>query len=345
MRAVQLAGHGGYDKLHYRTDVQTPRPSRGDVLIRVSAAAVNNTDINLRSGWYSEHQNSDSTSGISVPTTGIWKGSDVLRFPRIQGADVCGYIVGVGDGVSPDRIGERVIIDPILRSPPGYFGSDRDGGFAEYTTAPSANARRVVSNLTDVELASFPCSYSTAVNLLTRAGVERGDRVLVTGASGGVGSAVVQLAKLRGAYVIAVASEAKAARITAVGADVVHSRTADLATAVGKDCVDVVIDLVGGTTWPVLLDVLRHGGRYACSGAIAGPIVELDLRVLYFKDLSLLGCTNFEPNVFDELVDNIEQSTLTPLIASVFSMRDIANAQKAFVAKDHVGKIVLDLNL
>jgi NADPH:quinone reductase-like Zn-dependent oxidoreductase len=117
------------------------------------------------------------------------------------------------------------------------------------------------------------------------------ERVLVTGASGGVGSAAVQLAKRRGAHVIAVASITKADDLYAIGADQVIDRNADLATAAGRDGVDVVIDLVAGDAWPSLLDVLRRGGRYATAGAIAGPMVELDVRTLYLKDLTFIGCT------------------------------------------------------
>jgi NADPH:quinone reductase-like Zn-dependent oxidoreductase len=199
----------------------------------------------------------------------------------------------------------------------------------------------VRSALSDAELASFPCAYSTAENLVDRAGVKAGERVLVTGASGGVGSAAVQLARRRGAHVIAVAGVDKHAAVRALGAAECLARDADLAHALGIESVDVVIDLVGGAQWPVLLDVLKRGGRYATSGAIAGPVVALDLRTLYLKDLTLVGCTFQDDRIFDNLVGYIERGEIAPVVAQSFALRDIAQAQAAFGAKDFVGKIVL----
>ena len=154
-------------------------------------------------------------------------GGRPITFPRIQGADVCGRIVAVGRNVDAGRIGERVITDNWIRDPDdplnkdktGYFGSECDGGFAEYTIIPASNALAIESEFSDAELATFSCSYSTAEGMLTRAEVGARDTVLVPGASGGVGSALVQLAKLRGARVIALASEAKHADVAALGAD------------------------------------------------------------------------------------------------------------------------------
>jgi NADPH:quinone reductase-like Zn-dependent oxidoreductase len=155
MRAVYLIGQGGFDQLHYREDVPVPLPRPGEVLIRVSAAGVNNTDINFRSNWYAR----DDHQGVGSDTlAGQWKGSEKLAFPRIQGADVCGSIVATGERVDQTRSGERVIVDPVFRHPDAYFGADWNGGFAEYTTVPAANAHKVVCGLTDAELASFPCS-------------------------------------------------------------------------------------------------------------------------------------------------------------------------------------------
>ena len=202
MRGVWLTGHGGLDNLQYRDDIPVPEPGPGDVLIRVGAAGVNNTDINTRVGWYSK-RHAAGQSGVADDAS--WAGT-ALALPRIQGNDLCGTIVGVGAGVDAARVGERVIVEPCLREaggqpldPPWYLGSECDGGFAEYVAVAARHAHRIDSPLTDVELASFPCSYSTAENLLRRARVAAGERVLVTGASGGVGSAAVQLARLRGA--------------------------------------------------------------------------------------------------------------------------------------------------
>jgi len=339
MSGVVLTGHGGPECLEWRDDLPRPVPGKGDVVIRVAAAGVNNTDINTRTGWYSK--------GDADAADAAWTGTP-LQFPRIQGADVCGTITEVGDGVDPARIGERVLIEPSLQEADGrmletpwYFGSECDGGFAEYTRVAARHARRIDSALSDAELASFPCSYSTAENLLTRAGVTDSDTVLVTGASGGVGSAAVQLARARGARVIALTSPAKMQALEALGADLVHDRGADLVKTLGANSVDVVVDLVAGPSWPALLEILRPKGRYAVSGAIGGPIVELDVRTLYLKDLSFFGCTVLEPEVFGTLIRRIEAGEIKPLVARTFPLREIAAAQAAFQAKRHIGKIVL----
>lgn len=339
MQAVLLTGHGGPEVLSYRHDVPVPQIGDHDVLVRVSAAGVNNTDLNTRTGWYSKGENDADDAG--------W-GGNALSLPRIQGADVCGRIVAVGAAVPSDRMGERVIIEPCLtyvngaaQSPKWYFGSECDGGFAQYTRVDARHAYAVRSDLSDIELASFPCSYSTAENMLTRAAVGPKDTVLVTGASGGVGSAAIQLAKARGARVIAVTSAGKASQLMAIGADQTIDRNDDLIAALGKNSVDVVVDLVAGPTWPSLLEVLRPHGRYAVSGAIAGAFVDLDVRTLYLKDLSFFGCTILEPQVFENLVARIENNQIKPLVAATFPLSDIAKAQQAFSEKSHVGKIVL----
>ena len=339
MSGVVLTGHGGPEQLDWRDDLPVPTPGARDVVVRVSAAGVNNTDINTRTAWYSkgDAENDDAS----------WSGK-ALTFPRIQGADVCGHIVAVGDQVDSGRVGERVLIEPCIREADGeiletpwYFGSECDGGFAEYTRVAARHAYPVESNLSDLELASFPCSYSTAENMLTRAAVKSGETVLVTGASGGVGSAAVQLASARGAKVVAVTSASKADKLKALGADQTLDRDADYLSALGAGQVDAVVDLVAGPKWPSLLDVLRPGGRYAVAGAIAGPIVELDVRTLYLKDLSFFGCTVLEPEVFGNLVERIERGDIAPLVAETYPLRDIGSAQEAFDEKGHIGKIVM----
>jgi NADPH:quinone reductase-like Zn-dependent oxidoreductase len=341
MRGVWLTGHGDMDMLDIRQDIAVPVPGPQDVLVRVAAAGVNNTDINTRTAWYSKKQGAKEDAG--------WSGQP-LTFPRIQGIDVCGHVVAVGRAVSADRIGERVLIEPCLREangkkrePPWFLGSECDGGFAEYTVVAARHAYKIDSDLSDIDLASFPCSYSTAENMLTRANLKSGERVLVTGASGGVGSAAVQLAKARGAYVWAITTPAKSDALRDLGADETISREADLLAAPGANQVDVVIDLVAGDMWPQYLDVLRPGGRYAVAGAIAGPLVTMDVRTLYLKDLSLLGCTVLAPGVFKHLIEHIEQGGLKPVVARSFALEEIRDAQTVFMKKRHVGKIVLKL--
>lgn len=349
MRAVMLRGHGGLEQLEYRDDVPVPRPAAGEVLVRIGAAAVNNTDINTRIGWYSKAVSGATASGAPQAQSGdsAW-GGGAVQFPRIQGADGCGHIVAVGSDVDPARVGERVLIDPLLRAAapsarPEYFGSDRDGAFAEFTTVPAANACPVSCALSDVQLASFPCSYAAAENMLARTGLAAGQTVLITGASGGVGSAAVQLAHRRDAHVVALASSAKGAAVCALGAARVLPRDADLPAELGRESVDVVIDVVGGGQFPQLLEVLRRGGRYAAAGAIAGPLVELDLRTLYLKDLRLAGCTAYEPSLFRDLIGYIERGEIRPVVSATHALRDIAAAQSEFLRKSHTGKIVLTL--
>ena len=343
MRAMSLTAHGGPEALIYRTDIPVPVPGRSEVLIKVGAAGINNTDINTRIGWYSK--------GDGDAEDASW-GGQALSFPRIQGADICGEIVGVGEGADSGLIGKKVLVEPCLREAngetlpsPWYIGSECDGGFADYVTVATRHAYPVETTLSDAELASFPCSYSTAENMLTRAKVTENDTLLITGASGGVGSAAIQLAKVRGARVIAVAGDSKQQSVLDVGADQALVRGASLETALGENGVDVVVDLVGGADWPDLLTILRPFGRYAVSGAIAGPIVELDLRTLYLKDQQLLGCTVLDDGVFSRLVGLIEQGDIKPLLARSFALESLAEAQAFFLDKQFTGKLVIDMAL
>lgn len=345
MHAVVLTAHGGLDTLEYRTDVAVPSPAEGEVLIRVRAAAVNNTDVNTRIGWYSKSVRGDTGSaaaegyGGASDADGGWSGA--LTFPRIQGADCCGEIVAVGPGVDAARIGERVLVRPMYH-PAGAddphalatFGSERDGAFAQYATAEAQQALRIESALCDVELASFPCAFSTAEGMIQRAELGA-ERVLITGASGGVGSAAVQLAKRRGAHVTALTSPAKAADLIALGADATLGRDDPFPT----EAFDVALDLVGGPRWPELLGALATGGRYVTSGAIAGPIVELDLRTLYLHDLTLIGSTRQPASVFADLVRYIEAGEIRPVVAETHPLSALREAQEAFLKKSFIGKI------
>lgn len=352
MRAMVTMGHGGLDQMVLHRDWPKPEPAPGEVLLRVLACGLNNTDVNTRSGWYSKAVSEATTGGAydevddADPT---WGGAPIT-FPRIQGADVCGEIIAVGEGVDPARVGERVITDGWLRDPAepenmdktGYYGSERNGGYAEYTTTPAVNALAVKSELTDAELATFSCSYSTAEGMLTRANVVASDTVLVPGASGGVGGALVQLAKRRGARVIAMASEAKHADVAALGPDLLLPRAPDdLRNALGDARITVVADVVGGDYWPNLIDILERGGRYVCSGAIAGPMVDLDLRTFYLRDLSFFGSTIIDLAVMPALVRYIEAGEIKPVLAATYPLEDLRDAQAAFIEKKHTGNIVV----
>lgn len=351
MQAVLLTGHGGFDKLDIRDDVAVPSPSADQVLIKVLGAGVNNTDINTRIGWYSKNVTEDTNAGgdsgfaSDNDDDGSWAGEQ-LNFPRVQGGDCCGVIVAVGESVDKSRVGERVIVRTVKATggPNDVLmqctGSEVDGAFAEYMVTESKHALAANCDWTDVELASLPCAYSTAEGMLHRANVGA-ENVLITGASGGVGSAAIQLAKRRGATVIAITSTAKFDEVLAIGADQVLDRDDDLVAALGQNNVDVVVDLVAGPNWPPLLDVLKRGGRYVTSGAIAGPMVELDVRTLYLKDLSLLGST-FQPDViFENLVKYVEAGDIKPLVAKTYPLVEIVSAQQDFLEKKYTGKLVL----
>jgi NADPH:quinone reductase-like Zn-dependent oxidoreductase len=166
-------------------------------------------------------------------------------------------------------------------------------------------------------------------------------RVLVAGASGGVGSAAVQLAKRRGAHVIGITTTAKMADVRAAGADEVIDRATNPVQTLGKAAVDVVVDNVAGAGFGAMLDVLRRGGKYVSSGAISGPLVELDMRVFYLKDLTLIGCTGWDEPVFPNLISYIESDDIRPLLARTYPLEKIAAAQQEFLKKSHVGNFVL----
>jgi NADPH:quinone reductase-like Zn-dependent oxidoreductase len=226
------------------------------------------------------------------------------------------------------------------------IGSERDGGFAEYVAVPAENAHAIESPLSDAELATFSTAYVTALRMLNRARVSAGETVLVTGASGGVGSGLVQLARLRGARVIALVGSGKEDQARALGTELVITRdTRNLPAAVAKAAggrpIDVVADVVGGDMFADLLNVLRPMGRYVTAGAIAGPVVRLDLRTLYLKQLELIGSTMGTHEEFASLVEQIASGRIKPLLARTYPLSDIRQAQRDFMNKNFFGKLVL----
>jgi len=349
MKAVVTTGTGGYDKLDYRA-VPIPEPGPGEVLLKVLAAGMNNTEINTRLGWYSSSvtggtEQASTTGRDSAIEDGGW--NEKTHFPLIQGTDCCGKVIARGDDVARPDIGERVLVRACMRLH-GFesleniwMASDFDGAFAQYVKAPASEVFEVDCDWTDIELATIPCAYGTAENMVQRAKVGARDRVLVTGASGGVGSAVVQLARRRGAQVTAVVGPSKIDAARRLGADRVIPRGSNLCAELGESSIDVVIDNVAGDGLGQLLKVLARGGRYASSGAIAGPIVTMDMRDFYLKDLTLIGCTAWDEPVFPSLIGYIERGEIRPLVAKSFALKDIAAAQQEFMQKTHFGKFVL----
>lgn len=351
MKAIVTTGQGGYEQLVWR-DVPVPVPGPGEVLLQVLAAGVNNTDINTRLGWYSASVTTDTHASaqaqeaqVQAKADGGW--SAPTPFPLIQGTDCCGRVVAAADGVDRSLIGQRVLVRPCIRShgfgsfDTIWMGSDFDGAFAQFVKLPANEVFAVRSDWSDVELASMPCAYGTAENMLQRARLLAGERVLVTGASGGVGSAVVQLARMRGARVTAIAGHDKKDRVLALGADRILERDADVLASLGRQAVDLVVDNVAGPGFGAMLSVLRRGGRYVSSGAIAGPVVTLDMRRLYLNDITLIGSTAWDEAVFPSLIEAIERDAIRPLVARTYALAQIAQAQAAFIEKKHVGNFVL----
>jgi NADPH:quinone reductase-like Zn-dependent oxidoreductase len=351
MMAVVTTGNGGYDKLDYRA-VPMPVAGPNEVVLRVLAAGVNNTDINARLGWYSSSVTADTDAASETQEAkadekadGGWNGA--TPFPLIQGTDCCGLVAQLGEGVSTELLGKRVLVRACMRPNGGdvsdtiWMASNFDGAFAQYVKVPASEVFAVSCDWTDEELATIPCSYATSENMLHRAGVGAGDVVLVTGASGGVGSATVQLAKRRGASVVGITSSGKMDQLRALGADVLIERNADLVARLGESSVNVVVDNVAGPNFGKMLKVLKPGGRYVSSGAIAGPVVSLDMRDMYLKDITLIGCTAWDAPVFANLVSYIENGEIRPLVAKVFPLEQIAQAQQEFMGKGHFGNFVL----
>lgn len=344
MTAAMLIGFGGPEALVVRSDVPVPQPGEDEVLVEVAAAGVNNTDIWTREGAYGTPGDPNAVAG--------WKGVD-LDFPRIQGADIAGRIVAVGSSVGPARLGERVIVDPgIFELDHGeselveVIGSERDGGFAEYTVVPASHAHDVTdSPLDDTQLACLPIAYGTAMGMLERADLQVGERILVTGASGALGSALVQLAVARGAIVTGLTSRRHVDSVLEIGAHdtlVRDDRVSweRLSQSAGSGF-DVIADVVGGDVFETTLPTLRTGGRLVTAGAIAGPVVKLDLRLLYLRQRRLIGSTMHSPDHFRRLVRLAREGSVTPRVAATYPLTEIHQAQARFGAKDYVGRLVI----
>jgi NADPH:quinone reductase-like Zn-dependent oxidoreductase len=354
MQAMVTVGQGGYEQLVYR-EVPLPVLQAGEVLLQVLAAGINNTDINTRLGWYGTAAPSDADADAdagAVAGLAGWNGA--TPFPLIQGADCCGRVVALAPDVSdanPRRqgltLGQRVLVRSCMRVAgfasldTRWLGTDFDGAFAAYVKAPASEVFAIHSDWSDVALASLPCAWGTAENMLHRARVAASEQVWITGASGGVGSAAVQLAKRRGAHVTALTSRDKRDAVSALGADRVLCREDGALAWQGLPNADVVVDNVAGPGFGALLNALRRGGRYVSSGAIAGADVALDMRDFYLKDITLIGCTAWDEPVFANLIGYVERNEIRPLVAASFALKDMALAQQAFLEKRHTGNLVV----
>lgn len=336
MTAAVTVRHGGPEVIEIRSDWPVPEVGAADVRVRVTAAALNNTDIWSREGAYGTAEDPDAIAG--------WKGVP-LEFPRIQGIDVAGVVESVGAEVDPAWNGRRVLVDPAVRYagdfPIEVMGSEADGGFAEYHVCPAHRVHDVSgSPLSDAQLACLPTAYGTALGMINRAGCSAGERVLVTGSSGGVGGAAIQLLTDRGCHVVARTSPSKVEAVEGSGASEISVRGVDALSEM--DEVDAVIDVVGGDEFGELVDRLRDGGRLATAGAIAGPLVTLDLRRLYLRQRRLIGSTMHTPRDFAELARIATAGGIRPHVAEVFPLAELGAAQQRFERKDFFGKLVVE---
>ncbi len=335
MTAAVTVAHGGPDRIEIRSDWPVPDLMSGRALVKVTAAAVNNTDIWSREGAYGTATDPDAIAG--------WRGVP-LDFPIIQGIDIAGVVVAVGDDVDRKWVGRRVIVDPAVDYEGGYptriVGSETDGGFAQFHACAERQLHDVTSSpLTDPQLSCLPTAYGTALGMINRADCAGGERVLVTGASGGVGMAALQLLLARGCDVVARTSESKRDLIAGLGVAEVSARGVDDVSLLRH--VDAVVDVVGGDEFGLLIDRLRDGGRLVTAGAIAGPVVPFDIRRLYLHQRTLIGSTMHTPADFAELAEIAVAGSVEPLVAATFALDRIADAQARFIAKDFVGKLVV----
>ncbi|MEV6780943.1 zinc-binding dehydrogenase [Streptomyces sp. NPDC051098] len=341
MRAVRITAHGGPEVLEL-TEIAVPDPQGREVLVRVSAVALNNTDLWTREGAYGRPGAPKTQSG--------WRGS--IDFPRIQGADVAGHVVAVGTGVEASLVGRRVVVDPAIydaegpdANPVGLMGSERDGGYAEYVTAPVERVHDVTeSPLTDDQLATLPTAYGTALGMIERGRLHKGETALVSGASGGVGLALVQIARARGARVLAITSGPKIDAVREAGAHEVIDRAGDIAGQIRTHApqgVDVALDVVAGELVTEGLPLLREGGRWVIAGALGGYDVTFDVRRLYLHNAQVIGSAMHTPAHFDLLMDLARRGEVQPVIAATFRLDQAAQAQEELSRRGHVGKIVM----
>lgn len=359
MAAMVLTGHGDVDKLVYRDDLPVPTPGPGEVLVRVTATAKNNTDRKAREGLYPTKEKGDVTSFAMG-------GEPTLTFPRIQGADIAGRVVAVGKGVDSARIGERGLLDfnlyPDARRDinltPDYYGHGADGGFAEYVALPSDQFHHVPNpELRDAELAALGmCSYQTAYHMMTSARVASGERVLVSGASGGVGTALIQLCRIVGAIPYAVSQPEKAEALLALGAEAVINRgdldsfVERVLAATGGAPIDAVMDLVGGEMTDRFIDTMigdmtarTSYPRLSIAGASGGNVSEIMWTRIYLYQVQIFGVSHGTREEAEQLIAWIREGRLKPVLHGAFPLSELHAAERYFVNRgsNFLGKIVI----
>lgn len=341
MKAVRFHEHGGPEVLRYE-DVPEPTPRPTEVKLKVKAVALNHLDVWLRKGL----------PGVKVP------------LPKIGGCDIAGEVVALGSACARVKVGERIMVSPgwtcgqcaaclrgednLCRSYQIIGGYGVDGGCADFVCVPEVNCIPIPERLDDAAAAAVPLTFLTAWNMLIRqARVKSGEDVLVMGAGSGVGTAAIQIAKLFGARVIAVAStEDKLAKAAALGADAgINSATQDLGQELrrltGKRGADVVFEHVGGATWEKLIPNIAPGGRLVTCGATAGYEARVDIRYLFSKSIALLGAFMGCKADLLEVVRHVAQGRLRPVVDRTLPLAACGQAHRLIEDRAVFGKIVL----
>jgi len=334
VRAAVIREHGGPGSIRIEESFPDPRCGPEDVVIRVRATTLNYHDIFTRRGM----------PGIKVP------------MPCIMGVDFAGDIVEVGSAVTGWKAGDRVMVDPVDRvGPGGLMGEMWHGGLAEYCRVPTHHLVRLPDDVSYVAAACLPVAYGTAVRMMHTIGqVQRGDKVLVLGASGGVGTCCVQLGRQLGAEVIACASsDAKLARLKDLGATHLldytkHDFVKWVYETFGKPQrrkftggVDVVVNFTGGDTWVPSLRVLHRGGKVLTCGATAGFDPKEDLRFIWTYELKVLGSNGWMREDLDTLIRMIREGSLTPIVDRELPLEEVNEAFRLLEDREVFGKVVV----
>jgi alcohol dehydrogenase len=334
MKALVLREHGG-GGLRLETDFPDPAPGVGDVVLRVRATSLNYHDVFTRRGM----------PGIRI------------AMPAIMGLDVAGEIAALGPGVTGWQLGERVVGDPINRVEGGLTGETVHGGLAEYCRLRAHQLVRIPEGVSFEQAAALPCAYGTARRMMhTNGHVAAGEKVLILGASGGVGVCCVQLAKAAGATVIAATgSEEKAARLRALGADhtinyAEHDFVKEAWALFGKPSrrgagsdngVDVVVNYTGGDTWTKSLRVLRVGGRLLTCGATAGYDPPEDIRFIWTFELKILGSNGWAREDVAALLEMVRRGRLEAVVDATFPLGRASEALARLEERQVFGKLVI----
>jgi alcohol dehydrogenase len=325
MRAIAIQAHGGLDQLKLRTDWPEPTAGPGQAVVSVKACGLNYLDIFVLQGM------------PGLPVT----------MPRIPGGDIAGVVHSVGTGVGREWVGRRVLIDPHIK-PGGALGEHANGGLCERIAIDAENLIPMPDAVTFEQAASLPIAYGTAYRMMiTRGHVRAGELVLILGASGGVGTGCVQIAKNLKARVIACASsESKLERLKELGADHVidytkedFSRKAwDLS---GKKGVDVVVNYTGGDTWvPSLRALARHGRLLTC-GATAGFDPRTDIRYIWRREVNIIGANGWMREDLEALLVEVERGTIKPIIDRVLPLAESAEAMRLLQDREVFGKVIV----